>query len=194
MTVHNSQLYDFIFRGLLTEESLDRDGRKTRHVLGMADPEIAAAISLDSLDDVHLENARSMAVVYTAIAAFENGVRELVVRTLVDKYKEEWWEKGFTTKVRETAEKRMKDEQSAKWHSQRGEDPINYTNFGNLKSAMNNNWAEFEDLIGSLTWATGIFEVVERSRNVIMHSGTLDREDIDRLGVNIRDWVKQVGT
>ena len=58
---------------------------------------------------------------------------------------------------------------------------------------MNNNWTDFEDIVGQLSWASGIFDVVERSRNVIMHSGTLEREDIDRLGVNIRDWVKQVG-
>lgn len=62
-----------------------------------------------------------------------------------------------------------------------------------LKNAMNNNWTDFEDIVGQLSWASGIFDVVERSRNVIMHSGTLEREDIDRLGVNIRDWVKQVG-
>ena len=193
MTSPGLPLYDFIFRGLLTEESLDRHGRKPRHVLGMADPEIATAISLDSLDDVHVANARSMAVVYTAIAAFENSVRELVVRTLVDKFKEEWWEKGFSNGIRERAEKRMKDEQSARWHTQRGDDPINYTSFGDLKNTMQNNWGQFEDLIGSLPWAAGIFDVVERSRNVIMHSGSLEREDIDRLGVNIRDWVKQVG-
>ena len=42
-------------------------------------------------------------------------------------------------------------------------------------------------------WAAAIFDVIERSRNVIMHSGVLDKEDIQRLGINIRDWIKQVG-
>ena len=88
---------------------------------------------------------------------------------------------------------RMEEEQSAKWHAQRGQDPINYTTFGDLKNIMQNNWDAFEDLIGSLPWASGIFDVIERSRNVIMHSGMLEKEDIERLGVNIRDWVKQVG-
>ena len=89
--------------------------------------------------------------------------------------------------------KRLEDEQHARWHSQRGQDPINYTTLGDLKNVMQNNLLDFEDLVGSITWAAGIFDVVERSRNVIMHSGILEREDIDRLGVNIRDWVKQVG-
>jgi hypothetical protein len=51
----------------------------------------------------------------------------------------------------------------------------------------------FEPFITSPEWARGIFDAVERSRNVIMHSGVLDPEDIERVGVNIRDWVRQVG-
>ena len=61
------------------------------------------------------------------------------------------------------------------------------------RECVQNNWDAFEDLIGNLAWAAGIFDVIERSRNVIMHSGMLEKEDIERLGVNIRDWIKQVG-
>ena len=38
-----------------------------------------------------------------------------------------------------------------------------------------------------------IFQTIERSRNVIMHSGELGRRDIERIGTNIRDWINQVG-
>ena len=189
----DSKLYEFAFRGLLAEEALDRSGRKNKHMIDLADDDIASSLALDSLDDIHVANAKSMSVVYTAIAAFESSVRSLVTKTLVEKYKEEWWEKGASNGVRDRAQKRMEDEQNAKWHAQRGQDAINYTTFGDLKNIMQNNWDAFEDLIGNLAWASGIFEVIERSRNVIMHSGSLEREDIDRLGVNIRDWVKQVG-
>lgn len=57
----------------------------------------------------------------------------------------------------------------------------------------NENWPRLEPYIGSIEWAASIFDVVERSRNVIMHSGVLEKEDIQRLGINIRDWIKQVG-
>jgi hypothetical protein len=193
MTGDTSRLYEFVFRGLLAEEALDNQGRQNRRLLNIADEEIAKALSLDVLDDVHVANATATAVVYTAIAAFENSVRALVIKTLMEKFQEEWWDKGASNNIRERAQKRLEDEQSAKWHAQRGQDPINYTTFGDLKNIMQNNWDAFEDLIGSLPWASGIFDVIERSRNVIMHSGRLEREDIERLGVNIRDWVKQVG-
>ena len=193
MNTHSSRLYNFVFRGLLAEESLDREGRRNRRLLNMADEELAKKLALDVLDDVHVANARSTSLVYTAIAAFENSARALVTKTLMDKFQEEWWEKGASAGIRERAQKRMEEEQSAKWHAQRGQDPINYTTFGDLKNIMQNNWDAFEDLIGTLAWVSGIFDVIERSRNVIMHSGSLEREDIERLGMNIRDWVKQVG-
>lgn len=193
MKVGMSRVYEFAYRGHLAEEALDGQGRTNRRLLNMADEEIAKAISLDVLDDLLVAAARANSVVYTAIAAFENSVRALVVKTLMEKFKEEWWEKGTANGIRERAQKRMEDELQARWHAQRGRDPINYTTFGDLKNIMQNNWDEFEDLVGSLAWASGIFEVVERSRNVIMHSGSLEREDIERLGVNIRDWVRQVG-
>ncbi len=193
MSVNIANIYEFAYRGQLAEEALDGQGRKNRRLLNIADEDIAKAISLDVLDDLHVANARANAVVYTAIAAFENSVRTLVVKTLMEKFKEEWWEKGASNGIRERAQKRLEDEQLVRWHAQRGQDPINYTTFGDLKNVMQNNWDAFEDLIGSLPWASGIFDVVERSRNVIMHSGMLEREDIERLGVNIRGWVKQVG-
>jgi hypothetical protein len=63
----------------------------------------------------------------------------------------------------------------------------------NLLAIMRNNWVEFEPYIGNIEWAANIFDAIERSRNVIMHSGVLDKEDIERLGIYIRDWIKQVG-
>lgn len=187
------ELYTFVFKGLLAEENLDRSGRVNKNIIHLEDQAIARALSLDILDDVHVHKAKQMAVVYSAIAAFENTVRDLVSKTLLDKFKADWWEKGVSQKIRDRAKKRMDDELQARWHAQRGQDPINYVTFGDLKNIMQNNWEIFEDLVYSLEWVAGIFEAVERSRNVIMHSGMLEKEDIERLGVNIRDWIKQIG-
>lgn len=58
---------------------------------------------------------------------------------------------------------------------------------------MSQNLELFQDHIISLDWAKQIFTTLERSRNVIMHSGELGRRDIERIGTNIRDWISQVG-
>jgi hypothetical protein len=55
----------------------------SKNYSGIDDLEIAAMLSLDLLDVQHLVNARRMAIVYTAIAAFENSVRDLIKKVLL---------------------------------------------------------------------------------------------------------------
>lgn len=50
----------------------------------------------------------------------------------------------------------------------------------------------FEPYLQNIEWVKSVFEVVERSRNVIMHSGSLSDRDMARLGSLIRDWNSQV--
>jgi len=185
-------VYEFVFRGQLAEESLDRAGRP-RPALALLDEDIAGRTSLGLLDEIFVEEARRMATVYTAIAAFENMVRDLVRRTLLDDKGAKWWVDSVSSNVRSRAEKRQDDEAKHRFHTQRGDDPIDFIDFGDLLNIIRANEAAFEASIPSPEWARGIFDAVERSRNVIMHSGSLDPEDIERVGVNIRDWVRQVG-
>jgi hypothetical protein len=194
MTADGTGLYDFVLRGLLTEEALDKSGRVSPNLSGLEDLEIGRMLSLDLLDEEVVRNARRMSVVYTAIAAFENSVRDLLKKVLLAELGEDWWNLGVTEKVRTRALTKMKEEETVRWHKRRGNDPLNYTLMPDLITIMRNeNWPRLEPYIGSIEWAASIFDVVERSRNVIMHSGVLDKEDIQRLGINIRDWIKQVG-
>jgi hypothetical protein len=192
MSERISRIYEFTFKGLLTEEALDNAERKTSRSLALTQEQISKSLSIDLMDEDLTKAARQMSIVYTATASFENSVRELVAGILLEKVGENWWSK-VTKGIRELAEKRMDDEKKAKWHTQSGQDPINYTTLNNLSALMRHNWAHFEPHIHDLEWATAIFDAIERSRNVIMHSGQLEKEDIERLGIYIRDWVKQVG-
>lgn len=186
-------LYEFAFRGFLAEEALDSAGRIHPNVAGALDESVALRLGVDALDETFVAPARQMAVVYMAIAAFENSVRKLITTILLDRVGAGWWDACVSAGIRRTAESRHKDEEKVKWHSQRGNEPINYTDLGDLSNIIRNAWPHFEAHIPSIEWASSILDVVERSRNVIMHSGALGREDIERIGINIRDWVKQVG-
>jgi energy-converting hydrogenase A subunit M len=189
----SDRLYDFVFKGLLTEEALDRAGRRSKNLSQLADIEIAEALSIDLLDDDLIANAKAMAIVYAATAAFENSVRGLIKNILLESVGENWWVTSVSGKIRKRAEIRRDEEKKVKWHAQRGDDPIYYTTLGDLGNIIRGNFSKFEPYIQSAEWAASVFDVVERSRNVIMHSGMLGREDIERLGINIRDWIKQVG-
>lgn len=78
-------------------------------------------------------------------------------------------------------------------------DFLNANGAGNVKSFIDNLKAFVPDskkivvFFVSLEWAKQIFTTLEKSRNVIMHSGELGERDIERIGINIRDWISQVG-
>lgn len=188
------EVYNFVFRGLLAEEALDRAGRKSKILSLAGDEEIAKSISLDLLDEDLVASARRMSVVYTAIAAFENSVRALISKVMLESIGAGWWDVCVSEKIKERAKTRQEEEKSIKWHAQRGSDSINYATLGDLINIIRNNWDRFEPYIQSIEWAANIFDTLERSRNVIMHSGSLEKADVERVGINIRDWVKQVGS
>lgn len=188
------KLYAFIMRGELTKVALEKTEVLSKHSSSdLLAQEYVKSLSLDLLDDECVNSAKIMATVYTAIAAFENMVRKFVVKILLEHKGENWWEQSVSEKIRKSAESRKNDEEKIKWHTQRGLSMINYVDFGDLASIMSQNYELFEVHIVSIEWARQIFSTLERSRNVIMHSGELGKRDIERIGTNIRDWISQVG-
>ena len=187
-------LYAFVMKGELTKIALANAGVVSKHSSSeLLAQEYVNSLSLDLLDDEHVNIAKQMSTVYTAISAFENTVREFVVKILIENRGENWWEESVSEKIRSKAESRKHEEEKIRWHTPRGDSMINYTEFGDLASIMSQNYDLFEVHIVSIDWARQIFQTIERSRNVIMHSGELGRRDIERIGTNIRDWTNQVG-
>jgi hypothetical protein len=189
----STDLYSFVFRGLLTEEALDDAGRLRQFGLSAhLDAEVASRLPIEALDEDLVSRAQRMAVVYVAIAAFENSVRQFVSKVLLESVGADWWSK-VSDKIREKAESRRKEEEKIRWHTARGDEPVNYTEFGDLASIVGQNWTLFEDYLQSQEWMRQIISTIERSRNVIMHSGELGLQDVERIATAIRDWIRQVG-
>ena len=190
----DNELYSFAFRALLTEEALDRAGRPSKGSrLGLDTSEIERLASISVLNDDLVLDARKMSVVYVAIASFENSVRELLSRTLAENVGEDWWEICVSERIKKSSRDRMGAEEKVRWHVQRGENPIYYTMLPNLINIIAQNYdPHFIPYINDIEWAKAIFETLERSRNVIMHSGMLSERDVARVGISIRDWVSQV--
>jgi hypothetical protein len=134
-----------------------------------------------------------MAWVYTAIAAFENSVRAFIEERLLEKVGATWWDTAVSVQTKTDAEKRKKDEEQIRWHGSRGTSPLAYVQLEDLVLIIQNNHAHFKDMIPTVEWAREIFRTLTRSRNVIMHSGQLTLADVERVAMNIRDWLRQVG-
>jgi hypothetical protein len=192
--MNSDPLYSFVFKGLLTDTALDETERIKKSKFSNGEFSLLhETLGIDELDDDLVVQAQKMAIVYTAICAFENTVRRFISKKLLETKGENWWAISVSEKIRQKAESRREEESKIRWHTPRGDTIMNYTEFGDLVSIIRNNWAEFEPHVNSIEWAEQLIKTLERSRNVIMHSGELVNQDIERIGMNIRDWLNQVG-
>jgi hypothetical protein len=186
-------LYSFVYRAVLTEEALDKVGRHRRKHFGAEDArEMQKSLCYDLLEPEILLDAQRMSTVYAAIHSFENMVRSLVAKAMAERHGEGWWQK-VPERIRNTVKTRMEEDAKFRWHGARGTSQINYCDFGDLSSIIVTNWPAFEDVLASLEWAKAILSTLEKSRNITMHGGILAKEDIERIGINIRDWTRQTG-
>lgn len=186
-------LYSFVFRGVLTEEALDQAGRRRRNYFGAEEARATQkSLSYEFLDPDFLAEAQRMSVIYAAIHAFENAVRLMVTKAMAETHEETWWEK-VPERIRKTSKIRMEEDAKYRWHGARGATEINYCDFSDLSSIIVTNWAVFDDLLGNMEWAKATLNALEKSRNIVMHGGSLAKEDVERIGMNIRDWIRQAG-
>jgi hypothetical protein len=186
--------YSFILRGLLTESALDNTSRIKNHALSVTlEKETASKLPLSQLDKQYFLNAKKMATVFVAISTFENMMRDFIGRVMTNAVNANWWNLKVPQKLQKKVEDRIANEKKVPWHTQRGNKPINYTDFGDLADLIIALWIHFEQEVQDQGRLKGNFNVIELSRNACMHGGDLSERDIERVGMLIRDWVEQLG-
>ncbi len=190
---HSKLLQNFIFNGLLLEDTFEkleqrgisvRSGNRIDPVCRVEETDFSPRI---------LYEAHTMASVYVAFFCMENSVRELITDRLAERHGIDWWTKCVPLKVQKAVQELKRKEEINKYHTARSTALIGYTMFGNLAQIISNNWDDFSDLIPDQAWLTSRFNDLEMSRNVIMHTGALPQIEIERIESIVRDWKRQVG-
>jgi len=143
-----------------------------------------------------LSDAKKMQKVYPYFYIFENSIRYFILKTLETKYGKEWWDKKVSRKIREKVTQRQADEGRNRWHGKRGRHPIFYTNIDHLKKIITSNSDDFigklPDMGKPIEWLTNRIEEIELSRNIIAHNNPLTDDDLTRIMLYFRDWIKQI--
>lgn len=139
------------------------------------------------------DEAQKMAnYVYPRFYIFENSARNLILRIMENKYNNTWWDSKVSIDIKKKVEDRLKHEKNNLWHSKRNAHKIFYTDFGDLKLIIINNWNEFKDIFPQQDWITSKFSELELSRNIIAHNNPLQADDIKRIETYFKDWIKQI--
>lgn len=187
-------LNHFVFSGMLAVHAV-RDMEAAGVVRGKAataaerrDQDLFAPIQED-VRGGSLQMGRHYRILYV----LENIVRKFITDRFYEQDGDEWFDKRGSSDMKGKLVKRKEAEEKNEWHAGRNRHPIFYMDFGDLSRLITNHWALFEDLLPSQVWVQSRLDEAERTRNVIAHTNLLASEEGDRLELNLRDWIKQIG-
>lgn len=149
----------------------------------------AEVVDVDLFENEIMQEARKMADFYVIYYAVENSIRRLIAETLEEKYGPNWWETKVPEKVRLEVEKKQKEERDTAM-SIRSDDPLTYTNFGELIDIFASNWTDFSDILRSEKSMRQTLSQLNKVRNLVAHSCALNEDEIIRFKLTVKDWFR----
>ena len=193
-SINRSAVRNWLFKCLSVEDILDRIEGDGTPVRATSDPKaVQRVLPLEGFSAEVRRSAMQALPAYLAFFCLENAIRELVAERLTENHGPDWWTERTTSDLRKKVQDRQTKEGKQRWHIRRGETEIFYTDFGDLKTLIRENWADFEDLLPDQHWVTARLDELEASRNIIAHSNVLDKRELDRIRMYLEDWIRQVG-
>jgi hypothetical protein len=185
---------EWLFRALSAEDAVDRLEQEGLAIRASRDPRaMQRVLPIDEFSPPIRKAAMAALPAYLAFFCLENAIRELINERLGEVHGSDWWETRAPKSVRDRVQSRKEKEGANRWHVSRGEHPVYYTDFGDLRTLVQNNWENFEDLFPDQNWVLTRMAELEASRNIIAHSNTLDDRELDRIRLYLQDWLRQVG-
>lgn len=183
------QLMLFGMKNLLLEKSLEKlelDGIELGHGATLKKDEL---VDTELFEHEILKKAKKMAEFYVLYFSLENSVRKLVKDVLNEKYGSDWWNKKVPQGVKDSVLEIQKKEKDSAM-SIRSEDPLDYTNFGELIDIFSANWSDFSDIFRSQKSVKETLSPLNKIRNAIAHSCELNDDEILRFKILIKDWFR----
>jgi hypothetical protein len=179
----------FGMQNLLLESELKKledSGIQIGHAQTIQKAEI---VDVDLFEADIIQEARRMADFYAIYYALENSIRRLVSGRLSEKHGVNWWEEKVPPNIQQVVEKKQKEERDTAM-SIRSEDPLAYTNFGELIPIFSSNWVDFSDTLRSEKAMYQILSQFNKIRNTVAHSCELNDDEITRFKLLVKDWFR----
>lgn len=183
------QLLVFGMKNLLLEKSLEKIEESGIDIGHKDTIEKKEVVDTELFEHEILLKAKKMSNFYSLYFSLENSVRKLINDVLKENYGTNWWDSKVPQGVKDNVEKLKKAERESAM-SIRSEDPLDYTNFGELISIFEANYKDFTDLFRSLKSIKDTLSPLNKIRNVIAHSCELNDDEILRFTLLIKDWFR----
>lgn len=146
-----------------------------------------------------MKNAEHMTEAYYHLFILENSLRKFIMEVMESKFGDDWWDEVNLRKstMKKAASRKKRDEGNL-WHGKRGRHPIYYIDFEDYKNIIQKYWTLFEpyfsEVFGAQEWILTRIRDITLSRNNIAHTGYLTDDDISRILLNLKDWLRQIAS
>ncbi len=134
--------------------------------------------------------AREMALHYELFYCLEVSIRNMIKEKLLSEIGENWWDDAeIPDNIKENVNKNIQREVDSAF-TQRSDDELDYTTFGELIEIVRNNWDRFGDLFNSQKGFNKVMNNLNLLRGPIAHCSPLAEDEIVRLKLTVRDWFR----
>ncbi|MES1242722.1 MAG: Swt1 family HEPN domain-containing protein [Acidobacteriota bacterium] len=182
----------FAISNQLLENDLDRIEREHVVDLGRNHQRVLAQDQdyYPQIDREIRQEAERMGDNYEIFYSLERTIRSFVSDTLEVAQPGTWWSSGrVPQKIRADAEARMQKEIDA-GVTPRSDEPLDFTNFGELGELIKTNWDVFGGVFKSTRAVENVMSRLNTLRGPIAHCCPLSEDEIVRLRLSVRDWFR----
>lgn len=183
-----SKLRAFCFSCMAADGDLERL-EKTNGLRIIEKKESHNSMLADSFEEKIYSEAKQMSEHYMLFYCLERSARDIVVGKLKAIHGGGWWASKIPPAIQTNVSNNMKRELDA-GVTPRSEDEIDYTTFGELGEIVKANWADFGDIFKSVKAFTKIMTSLNVLRGPIAHCSTLSEDEILRLELTVKDWMR----
>lgn len=129
---------------------------------------------------------------YEVFYCLETSIRKLITATLRDAEGANWWQSGrIQQKIQQDVEAVIQREIDS-GVSQRSENEIDYTTFGQLSVIITDNWDLFGAIFSSQKAVRRVMSSLNLLRGPIAHCCPMEDDEIDRLRLAVKDWFRMM--
>ena len=142
--------------------------------------------------DTSIRNrAKEMAEHYETFYCLEVSIRTLITEVLKENAGAAWWNNDqIVPKVVQDGVKSRVQKELDSGISRRSDDPIDYTNFGELGEIIKKNWDTFGSIFNSPKGVERVLASLNTLRGPIAHCSMLAEDEVLRLRLSVRDWFR----
>lgn len=119
----------------------------------------------------------------------ENSIRVLI-KNILSKVKSDWWTALVSITIKNNVQRTIKREEKYPYREKRGNEPLLYCNFTDLKEIVLENKDHLRGVIYDFNWFEAKMNEIYMARNNLAHNIPLSKEDISRIALFYRDWAR----